>query len=136
LPLWFYSRYFIGSGEDIRLVLHFEVPTTINNAPFDKLYLTIGGGWMIPELLTPLLTWQVDDGLEAMLEVSQTRYNQYSLFASYTPTKGCPPVATLNLKGNQEIEDHLDCVREFGWAKCAVMETEAEAARKKSQEEP
>ena len=123
------KKVFATSSEDSELLtLHFHLPTSIDGASFNNLYLTIVGDDNKTQLSTPLSTWVMDENLEAVLFVSQSRYKEYSLAAHYFPETGCPTLGMLDLSGNKMIENYLSCIRENGWMKCHWPEPLKEGA--------
>ena len=105
------------------LSLSFDIPATVNGSPFQSVELSIIGDDEKTQFSTPLSTLEFDGELEAVLYVSLSRYEEYSLHASYYGEKGCPTLATLDLRGNKKITEYLACIRENGWAKCNLPES-------------
>ncbi len=105
------------------LTLHFDIPASVNGSPFQVVELTIIGDDEKTQFSTLLSTLEFNGELEAVLYVSPTRYEEYSLHAHYYGAKGCPTLAVLDLKGNKKITDYLACIRKNGWAKCNLPES-------------
>ena len=104
------------------LSLSFDIPATVNGSPFQHVELTIVGDDGKTEFSAPIATVEVDGGLEAVLMVSLSRYEEYSLSALYDGVEGCPTFARLDLRRNKTITEYLACIREKGWARCNLPE--------------
>ncbi len=100
------------------LALSFDIPATVNDSPFQDVYLTIVGDDEKTLLSTPLSTKEIDGERVAVLTVSHSRYEEYSLHGHYYGAEGCPTLAMLDLRGNKKITEYLACIRNNGWAKC------------------
>lgn len=105
------------------LSLSFDIPATVSGSPFQSVELTIIGDDEKTQFSTPLSTFEIDGELEAVMIVSLSRYEEYSLHAGYYGEEGCPTVAVLDLRGNKKITEYLACIRENGWAKCNLPES-------------
>ena len=105
------------------LSLSFDIPATVNGSPFQDVNLTIVGDDEKTLLSTPLSTKEIDGEREAVLIVSPSRYEEYSLHGHYYGAKGCPTLAILDLRGNKKITEYLACIRKNGWAKCNLPES-------------
>ena len=105
------------------LLLSFDIPATVNGSPFQDVYLTIVGDDEKTLLSTPLSTKEIDGEREAVLIVSPSRIEEYSLHGHYYGAKSCPTLAILDLRGNKKITKYLACIRDNGWAKCNFAES-------------
>jgi hypothetical protein len=105
------------------LALSFGIPASVNGSPFQRVELTIVGDNEKMQFSTPLSTYETGGELEAVLSVSPSRYEEYSLYAHYYGAKGCPTLAVLDLRGNKKITEYLACIRKNGWAKCNLPES-------------
>lgn len=109
------------------LALSFEIPASANGSPFQGVELTIVGDDEKTQFSAPLSTHEIDGELEAVLAVSPSRYEEYSLHAMYYGAKDCPTLAVLDLRGNKKITEYLQCIRKNGWAKCNLPESALKA---------
>jgi len=113
------------------LTIHFDIPSLVNGEQFQGINLTITDGDDEIQLSTPLSTWEVDGNLEAVMFVSQSIYEEYSLAAHYFGENGCPSLSVLKLKDNKKIKEYLSCIRDKSWLECNFSESVLENAFRK-----